>query len=82
MSTINVKIEEKTKKAAGKVLKSIGLDLSTGIRIFLRKVATEKELPFRPTKTPLISRAQLDAEFEEAIKGKGYKTGRDALKGL
>lgn len=82
MTTVNVRIEEKTKKAASRVLASIGLDLSSGIKIFLYQVATEQGLPFIPTKNPAALRARLDAEFAEAIKGKGFKTGRDALKGL
>ncbi len=83
MSTVNVRIEEKTKKAASKALKSIGLDLSAGIKMFLHQVVTEQGLPFRPTKTPLVSRAQLDAEFDEAIRnGKRYTSGRELLDDL
>ncbi len=82
MSTINVRIEEKTKIAASKLLAAMGLDLSTGVKLFLHQVVTEKGLPFRPTKVPLVPRAQLDAEFEETIKRKGYQRGRDVLKGL
>ncbi len=80
MSTVNVRIEEKTKKAASKALKNIGLDLSAGIKIFLHQVVAEKGLPFRPTKTPRVSRAQLDKEFEDAVKnGKRYKSGKELL---
>ncbi len=80
MTTINVRVEEKTKKAASKALKGIGLDLSSGIKIFLHQVAVEKGLPFRPSKTPLVSRAQLDREFEDAMKdGKRYTSGKELL---
>ena len=83
MTTINVRIEEKTKKAASKALKSIGLDLSSGIKMFLYQVAVEKGLPFRPNKTPLVSRAQLDKEVEDAMKrGKRYKSGKELLDDL
>ena len=80
MTTINVRIEEKTKKAASKALKGIGLDLSSGIKMFLYQVAVEKGLPFRPSKTPLVPRSQLDKEFEDAVKnGKRYKSGKELL---
>ncbi len=83
MTTLNVRIEEKTKKAASKALKSIGLDLSSGIKIFLHQVVEEQGLPFQPSKRPRVSRAQLDAEFEEALKsGKRYTSGKELLDDL
>jgi len=82
MSTVNVRIEEKTKRAASKALADVGLDLSTGVKIFLHQVITEKGLPFRPTKNPAALRAQWDKEVADALKrGKVYSP-RDALKGL
>ena len=83
MTTLNVRIEEKTKIAASKALASIGLDLSTGVKIFLTQVVTEQGLPFTPTKNLAALRARWDAEVAVAIKsGKRYKNGKDALKGL
>ena len=83
MTTVNVRIEEKTKKAASRALARIGLDLSAGVKLFLHQVVTEKGLPFRPTKIPRVSRAQLDKEFEDALKnGKRYASGRELLDDL
>ena len=83
MTTVNVRIEEKTKKAASKALKGIGLDLSSGIKMFLNQVAIDKELPFRPTAQPKVSRAQLDKEFEHARKhGKRYTSAKELFKDL
>ena len=82
MTTLNVRIEEKTKAAASKALKSMGLDLSTGVKLFLHQVVTEKGLPFTPTNNPAVLRAKWDAEFEQAKKRKLYKNARNALKGL
>lgn len=80
MTTVNVRVEAKTKKAASKVLKSIGLDLSAGVKIFLTQVAIDKGLPFRPTKNPAAIRAKWDREVEEALRtGKRYKSGRELL---
>ena len=82
MATLNVRIEEKTKKAASKALKSIGLDLSSGVKIFLHQVAREKGLPFTPTKNTTAIAAKWNKEVADALKrGKVYGA-RDALKGL
>lgn len=84
MSTINVRVEEKTKKAASKVLKSVGLDLSSGINIFLRQVAVEEGLPFKPTRKSLKEiRAEWDKQVAEALRsGKRYETAEELFKDL
>lgn len=82
MATVNVRIEEKTKAAASKALAGMGLDLSTGVKLFLHQVVTEQGMPFLPTKNPRALRAKWDAEFEQAKKGRLYKNAHDALKGL
>jgi DNA-damage-inducible protein J len=83
MSTINVRIEEKTKKAASKALAGMGLDLSTGVKIFLHQVVTEQGLPFKPTKNPAALRAKWDKEVAEARKrGKFYTSAEEMLKDL
>ncbi|MBL8158744.1 type II toxin-antitoxin system RelB/DinJ family antitoxin [bacterium] len=82
MTTLNIRIEEKTKKAASKVLRDVGLDLSSGVKIFLHQVALEKGLPFTPTKNMASIAAKWDKEVADALKkGKVY-SARDALKGL
>lgn len=84
MSTVNVRIEEKTKKAASKALKSIGLDLSAGIKMFLHQVVTEQGLPFKPTKrSPKEIRARWDAQVEEARRsGKRYDSVEELMRDL
>jgi DNA-damage-inducible protein J len=88
MTTVNVRIEEKTKKAASKALKDMGLDLSSGIKLFLNRVVTEKGLPFKPTnRSPKEIRARWDAQVAEALRsGKRYddvgELMRDLEKGI
>lgn len=83
MSTINVRIEEKTKKAASKALKGIGLDLSSGVKLFLNQVAIEQGLPFRPTKDPAALRAKWDKEVAWARKhAKKYTDVKEFFKDL
>ena len=83
MTTVNVRIEEKTKVAASKALASMGLDLSTGVKLFLHQVVTEQGLPFLPTKNPRALRAKWDREVAEALKhGKRYTDAKALFKDL
>lgn len=64
MSTVlQVRIDERTKESAEFVLKSVGLDLSTAIRMFLVKVIRTGGIPFEP----VIEKHVSHEEFEEAL---------------
>jgi DNA-damage-inducible protein J len=47
-SVVRARIDERTKKEAAAVLKSVGLTLSDAFRMLLMRVAAEKRLPFEP----------------------------------
>ncbi len=86
MTTLQVRIEEKTKKAASKVFANMGLDLSTGVKIFLHQVAIDQALPFTPRTengfTPEYERRLL-RETKRALKhGKRYSSAEELLKDL
>ena len=49
---VQVRMDEKTKQQAAKVLAALGLSVSDAVRIFLARVATHKELSFGP-KVPI-----------------------------
>lgn len=70
-TTINVRIDKKTKDKAQKTLEAMGLDLSSGIKLFLNQVITEEAIPFTPSKNAKKIRARWDKEVAEALKGKG-----------
>lgn len=83
MTTLNIRIDKKTKSSAFKVLSSIGLDMSSAIKVFLNQVIIEKGLPFKPSRTPKQIRAEWDREISRAKKsGKSYKTGKEAIADL
>ncbi len=83
MTTINVRVEEKTKKAANKVFADMGLDMSAGVKLFLTQVARDKGLPFTPTANAAQIRARWDREVAEAkAKGKVYRSAKEALADL
>ena len=80
MTTLNVRIEEKTKAQAAKVLDKMGLDMSSAVKLFLHQVIKEDGLPFTPTNNAATIRARWDKEVAEALKsGKVYRSGTDAL---
>ena len=64
MAQINIKIDDDLKQGAAKVFSSMGLDLSTGIKIYLKRVTQGSELPFTPQAT-----SELDQAIAEADRG-------------
>ncbi len=46
MSTIQVRIDEKTKAKAKKVFADMGLDISSGIKVYLNRVVKDESIPF------------------------------------
>lgn len=78
MTTLNVRIDEKVKTQAMQILSARGLNLSTGINVFLRQVIEEKGLPFIPGDSALL-RKKYDREVLLAKKGKTYKNAKGLL---
>ena len=80
-STIQIRVDKKMKKDADKTLKDMGLDMSSGIKLFLRQVVLKRALPFR-----VLTENGYTPEYEErmvkegdyAIKhGKSYKNAKE-----
>lgn len=85
-TTVQIRIDEKMKREATKTLKSMGLDMSTGVKLFLAQVVNTKSIPFPVMSMEMLPREkklELVREAKEALKGKGYRTARelhDAIK--
>jgi len=47
-TTVNVRTDVSTKREAQRVFKRMGLDLSTGVNMYLSRVAQDKAMPFTP----------------------------------
>ncbi|MBI2634133.1 type II toxin-antitoxin system RelB/DinJ family antitoxin [Candidatus Peregrinibacteria bacterium] len=47
MAYIHVRIDDKLKMSASKVFKSLGLDISSAVKLFLQQVVITKSIPFR-----------------------------------
>lgn len=81
-TVINIRIDKKTKDSAQKTLSALGLDLTSGIKIFLNQVVADKGIPFTPNKNSAKIRARWDKEFNNALKeakktGKFYNSARE-----
>ncbi len=57
-TSTSIRVEPEVKAEAVKVFKSLGLDFSTGIDIYLRAVVREQRIPFD---LALENKARLDA---------------------
>ena len=80
-STLQIRIDSKTKNAARKIFENLGLDTSSAIQLYFRQVINHRGIPFRIITengfTP-EKEAQIIREAQEAIKyGKGYATAEE-----
>lgn len=82
MTTIQVRIDEKTKRSAKRVLDKLGIDMSTAIKAYLKQISIRKGMPFRLVTqnglTPAEERAILKAS-KEAKQGKNVSRWFDSV---
>ena len=71
-SVVRARIDERTKKEAAAVLKTIGLTVSDAFRMLLMRVAVEKALPFEP----LVPNAETVEAMKAARRGELTKVGK------
>jgi len=71
-SVVRARIDERTKKEAAAVLKTVGLTVSDAFRMLLVRVAAEKRLPFEP----LVPNAETVEAMKSARRGKLTKVGK------
>lgn len=62
MSTIQVRVDDKTKKQAKKVFDSIGMDMSSAIKVYLKQVVITQGIPFQ-----LLTENGLTVQQEQEI---------------
>ncbi len=48
-TTIQTRIDDKTKKQAEQIFNQLGITLNDGIRLFVKQVIHQKALPFQPS---------------------------------
>lgn len=85
MTTIQIRIDNKTKKEAKKILNNIGMDMSSAIKVYLTQIVVTQGIPF-----PILTEngltiyqenkiLQAAAEAEEGINTVGPFEGKDAI---
>lgn len=83
MSTLSIRIEEKTKREANKTLKALGLDMSSAVKMFLNQVVIEQGIPFKPSRSPKQIKAEWDKEVAHTLKyGKSYTDVSEMFKDI
>lgn len=73
MAIVQVRIDDPLKKAAQKILADVGLDLSSAIKIYLKKIVARKGIPFE-----VITENGLTPRQEKAI----LKAAEEAKRGI
>ena len=66
MGTISLRVDDKLKKDAIKVFEELGLDLSTGIKIYLQQVVINGGIPFDVT----LEKSDLELALEDIASGR------------
>lgn len=67
MANINIRVDEEIKEQSKDVFESLGMDLSTGIKIYLKQVITQKAIPFG------LSTNSLEIALNEKRRGLGVR---------
>jgi len=81
-TTLQIRIDKKTKDAAQKAFHSMGLDMSSGVKLYLTQVMQTKAIPFPIwsfDNLPRKKKLQIVKEAKYALKhGKRYTTIQEA----
>jgi len=79
-SVVRARIDEATKREASAVLAAMGLTLSDAFRLLVKRIATEKALPFEP----LVPNEKTIAAMREVRAGglPRFNTSADLLREL
>ncbi|KKW45047.1 hypothetical protein A3C94_02985 [Candidatus Kaiserbacteria bacterium RIFCSPHIGHO2_02_FULL_55_17] len=81
-TTLQIRIDKKTKDAAQKTFRSMGLDMSSGVKLYLAQVVNKGEIPFPVfsfDNLPREKKLQIVKEAKWALKhGKRYATIQEA----
>ncbi|MFA6430715.1 MAG: type II toxin-antitoxin system RelB/DinJ family antitoxin [Candidatus Paceibacterota bacterium] len=85
-TTLQIRIDSKDKKDAQKIFKDLGMDITTGIKTFIRQVVINKALPFQPRTengfTPEYEAMLLRESAWAEKHAKRYKNAEDMFKDL
>ncbi len=82
-STIQVRVDSEMKNRADKTFKNMGLDMSSGVKLFLHQVVRSGSIPFTIRTengfTPEQERRMIVETKYALTHGKRYKTAREMM---
>lgn len=79
MATIQVRIPDDKKKNVDKILESLGLDMTTAMRMFVCRIEMEHGLPFPVTQKKNLTVNGFTPEFEAEVL-EAMKDTEDSIK--
>ena len=87
MANINVRIDEKVKKAAEKVFNEVGITASTAINMFYKQVIRTNSIPFEikaevPNKKTLKALKEVEDMEKHPDKSRSYKNVDELMEDL
>lgn len=62
--TLQIRVEEELRSEADGVLREIGLDVPSAVRLFLTKVVQTRSIPFDLTASPRVVEVEVDAAMQ------------------
>lgn len=71
MTTVQVRVDEQTKKASSKILEDLGLDISSAVKVYLKQIIATKGIPF-----PILTRNGMTAQREQEIQEASHEAKR------
>lgn len=85
-TTLQIRIDEKTKRSAQKVFRDLGVDMSSGVKMFLQQVVNTESIPFEIRTANGFTPAQEKEMLKESAwlkkHGKRYSSIREAHKDI
>ena len=75
-STVQLRVDAKTKRGVANIFKSLGMDMSSGVKVYFEQVLRTKSIPF-----PLLTENGYTPEQEEKILAESRQTMIDYKNG-
>lgn len=66
---VHVRVDERTKAEAAETLAAMGLSVSDAVRVFLKRVAADKQMPFEIKAPNALTRAAM-READKIVRGR------------
>lgn len=76
-TSLQVRLDPNLRNEAQAIFDSLGIDISSAVRMFLRQVVVERGMPFRPCLAPFYNPANiahLQKALDDVRAGRGIET--------